>query len=90
MAQTKQTALEVLERWRRGNKYLGDPDPGASEPESVYEDAALFLQLAREEKLDVEVLVPDEKERKELRSHVAILDEILREEHDGWPEELRD
>ena len=80
------TAQEALESWRLGAKYLDDPDPGASDPESVFQDAARVIQLAREENIPLEQLIPDGAERKRIKDDAAELDKILRAEHDGWPD----
>src|SRR3989344_6430159 len=78
------TAQEALEIWKAGDKYLGDTDPGGSDPDEVFAAANRTIQLAKIEDIPLEQLAPDAATRQRLEDHAAEFDKIETAEEEGW------
>ena len=68
---------EALEIWKRGDKYLDDPDPGRSDPHEVFADANRVIQLAKMENVALEDLVPDQVKRERLLEHAKAFNDLV-------------
>ena len=68
------TVKEALEIWVQADKYLCDPDPGATNPMDCFADASRVLQLAEIEGIPLEKLVPHPEVRQRLKDHAAEFD----------------
>lgn len=81
-----QTAAAALGRWRDGEKYMDDPDSGASDPFEVYWAAHRVCELAKAEGRSYEELGVSVEERQTLIAHILAHEETEAQEDAGWPE----
>jgi hypothetical protein len=83
---TQQLAEAALTKWRDGMRYLGDPDPGASDPREVNRAAHVLTELLISTGITYEMLGVPPAERDEIIRQSLAHEDDERAEDEGWPE----
>jgi hypothetical protein len=81
-----EAAERALKTWRNGMKYLGDPDPGASDPDEVYAEAHKITELLVSAGIAYDTLGVMSPEREEIIRQAIAHEDAEAAERTGWEE----